>query len=587
LPLDKFPLTDWLGAEYRYQAGYNWKAGPVNIDDDLARTKNLQDIADYLDFKNTIQNNRENNVTGKVDLVKLYNKIKFLKELNTPPRPQTPARPTPGRPQAGPANRPATPAKADTVKSTPGLIKGFFRLLMSVRSVNATYSLSEGTILPGFTESPKFLGMDEQWRAPGWGFVLGKQDPGIRQKAAQNNWLTQTSSLTMPFSQIRNESLTLRANVEPSTDFKIQIDVKKEGTSSYQEIFRYDSTIYDPLNPLTHSDEYNYFRSFSPSRTGSYKISFMSIRTAFDRTNGDVQSNVFQKFEANVGIIEDRFQDLFGAEIDTVQDIVIPAFIAAYSGADPYTVNLSPFPKMPLPNWRIDYTGLNKIEALKEIFQSVTLSHSYQSSYSVVNYSNSLEFSDQSQVNIDQPIEDYNNRYFGDFKDGEFTPVYVISQVLISEQFAPLIGVNIRTKGRLTARADYKTKRDLALNISNAQVTELTSKDVSFELGYTKNNLKLPFRAQGRTIVLKNDVTFRMNVTVGDTRTIQRKIADQNTITNGNINFQLRPNISYVVNQKLTLQGYFERTINEPQITNSYPRATTRFGIQVRFSLAQ
>jgi cell surface protein SprA len=99
--------------------------------------------------------------------------------------------------------------------------------------------------------------------------------------------------------------------------------------------------------------------------------------------------------------------------------------------------------------------------------------------------------------------------------------------------------------------------------------------------------MKLPFKSQGRTIVLKNDVTFRMNVSISDNKTIQRKIDDLSTITNGNINFQLRPNVSYVVNQKLTVQGYFERTVNEPLVTNSYPRSTTRFGIQVRFSLAQ
>ena len=136
-------------------------------------------------------------------------------------------------------------------------------------------------------------------------------------------------------------------------------------------------------------------------------------------------------------------------------------------------------------------------------------------------------------------------------------------------------------------RADYKTKRDLALNISNAQVTEVSSKDVSFELGYTKNNFRLPIKTKGRTIVLKNDVTFRMNVTVSDTKTIQRKIEDQNIITSGNINFQLRPNISYIVNQKLSVQMYFERTINDPAVSNSFRRATTRFGAQIRFSLSQ
>jgi cell surface protein SprA len=165
--------------------------------------------------------------------------------------------------------------------------------------------------------------------------------------------------------------------------------------------------------------------------------------------------------------------------------------------------------------------------------------------------------------------------------------VYVISQVLISEQFAPLLGINLRTKSRIIAKLEYRTKRDLALNISNAQVSELNTKDVAFELGYTKNNMKLPFKSQGRTIVLKNDVTFRLNLTVSDTRTIQRKIGEPGTVTNGNINFQLRPNINYALNEKLNVQAYFERTVNEPMISSSYRRSTTRFGIQVRFNLAQ
>jgi cell surface protein SprA len=250
-------------------------------------------------------------------------------------------------------------------------------------------------------------------------------------------------------------------------------------------------------------------------------------------------------------------------------------------------MSLTPFPKTPLPNWRVDYTGLSKVNFLKNVFQSVTITHGYQSFYEVTNFSNSLEFSDRNVLQIDKPINDYNDSYFGVPGTNTALPVYVISQVLLTEQFAPLVGVNVRTKSRLTANFQYKTKRDLSLNISNAQITEMNTKDVSLELGFTKNNMKLPFKSEGRLIVLKNDVTFRMNVTVSDTRTIQRKIGELNTVTNGNINFQLRPNINYVVNQKLNVQLYFERTINEPQVSNSYRRATTRFGAQVRFSLAQ
>jgi cell surface protein SprA len=574
LPFDKIPATDWIGADYRYQASYSWKAGPVNKPDpvDSLKDPNSDDLDDDYDFKNTIQNSRDQSYTGKLDLVKLYNKVKVLKALNTPKKPVN---------TKTPQRQPQRPTKADTVKTSeplPGIARLFFRTLMSIRSINGTYTFTEGTVLPGFIEKPALFGMSKNWSAPGLSFVLGSQDPNIRHRAAANEWLAHKTDLTLPFQQTRNQTINLRANIEPSPDFKIQVDFRKEKTSMYQEIFR------DSANTG--------FQSRNPNRSGSYRVSIVSIMTAFNTSNDKVNSSVFHDFEQNLEIIRGRIQiaNPANAEYDlTTQDVIIPAFIAAYTGKDANAVSLSPFPNMPMPNWRVDYTGLNKSNFFNQIFQSITLSTGYQSSYSVMNYSNSLTAGvDVRDIEINHPIESYNSTFFGTKgTDDKVNPGFVISQVLISEQFAPLIGVNVRTKGRLTANFQYKTKRDLSLNISNAQITELNSKDVSFELGYTKNNMRLPIKQEGRTVVLKNDVTFRLNMTVSDNKTIQRKIAELNMITNGNINFQLRPNISYVVNQKLNIQIYFERTINAPQVSTAYRRATTKFGTQIRFSLAQ
>ena len=563
VPLDKFPLTDWVGAEYRYQVNYNWKAGPI---DQLDLPGEVRGIPDSLNFRNTIQNSRDQTLSGRLDLVKLYNKIGFLKNINSPPRPAT--------------TRPQPNQKADTVKTptTPPIVKGLLRLLMSVRSINGTYTVTEGTMLPGFEPTPHLFGLTKGFDAPGWDFVLGGQSPGIRTKAAENNWLVRSTSLTIPFTQTSTKSLTGRANIEPSPDLKVQLDIKKDVTDGYQEIFRFD-------------DMQNNYISLNPSRYGSYKISTMSIKTAFRSDNDELVSSVFQQFEENLLTVQQRFAAVNpGFEYDSIsQDVVIPAFISAYTGKSAEQISLSPFPRTPFPSWRVDYNGLNKIEAFKDIFQSITITHGYSSTYSVLNFSNSLQYENPGDVGFNVPIEKYNNGIFSNLTndEGRPVPIYVISQVLIAEQFSPLIGVNLRTKNRLTARAEYKTKRELALNIANAQVTEVSSKDVTVEVGYTKNNMKLPIKSQGRTIVLKNDVTFRMNMTISNQSTIQRKIEELNVLTNGNINFQLRPNISYVVNQKLNVQAYFERTINDPQVSNSFRRATTRFGFQVRFSLAQ
>ncbi len=379
----------------------------------------------------------------------------------------------------------------------------------------------------------------------------------------------------MPFSQTRVEDLNLRGTVEPLKDLKIQLDAKKTSTGNFQEIFRFDG------------DSINDFVSLTPSRTGSYSISFMALKTTFinDLDQEEYIHPTFNDFVANREIIRQRLNSLNGNgeyQLNS-QDVLIPSFIAAYSGKDPSEVNLSPFPKTPLPNWRLDYAGLSNIPALKEVFSSVNITHSYQSTFSVGNYANSLLYDQDLELTndiVDYPLASVST-------DNGIVPVYIVNQVAITERFSPLIGVNVRTKNRLTAKVDYKRERNLSLNLSNAQVTELRSSDISFDIGFTKDKFKLPFKVQGRTVTLENDIQFRMSFTIRDTKTIQRKIEETNAITNGNLNFQLRPTVSYVLNQKLNLTMYFERNINEPRLTNSYRRTSSAFGVQLRFSLSQ
>ena len=554
VPFDKLPLTNWLRTEYRYNVGYSWRAGPV-------------ERVDSLKLGNIIQNTQDQALSGGIDLVKLYNKIGYLKDINTPQRPPTPVE--------------RSRTKPDTVKQPPNnyAIKGFLRLLMAMRSISATYSVNQGTILPGFLPSPNLFGLDNTRTAPGWGFILGSQDPNIRKTAAESGWLSKSSKLTTPFSQSQVKDLGIRTALELSQDFKIQLDVKKTTTSSFQEIYRFD-----PNNTSATPDPFGY-TELSPSRTGSYRISTIAIGTSF-MNNTSLNSDVFKQFEKNIDIVKNRFSSLGQGYESKSQDVLIPAFISAYTGNGADRVGLSPFPSTPLPNWRVDYNGLTKIEALKDIFQSISLTHAYSSTYSVASFTNSLEYKN---VGNDIPLSDYNNGHFGTVLNSqqEVIPVYVISQVLISEQFAPLIGVSVRTKTKMTARLEYKTKRDLSLNISNAQITEVNAKDWSFELGYIKNNMKLPFKDQGRIITLKNDINFRLNISVTNNRTIQRKLDDVSTVTNGNINVQIRPNISYAVNNKLNIQLYVDRNVNDPLVTNSYPRTTTRVGTKILFNLAQ
>ncbi len=556
IPLDKLPITDWTNADLRYAVGYVWTSGALDQIDTLG---------------NVIENSRTISATGKFDLVKLYNKVPYLKKINQPPRRRSSRRPPP---------RAAT---SDTVKvkKESKVLNSFVRFLMMVRSVNVSYSIKDGTSLPGFRKSPYLLGMDTTWSSPGTDFILGSQDPNIRYRAANNGWLVDNPELTMPFRQLQTIDLNIKGIIEPARFFKIQVDLKKNKTAQYQEIFR--------------TDTLGVYGSFNPTRSGTYSITFLPIKTAFTIDDPDNISPLFENFIKYRAEIAQRLFEQTGINYGKDhQDVLIPAFIASYTGTAAREVSLSSFPRIPLPNWRLDYSGLGKLPGMRKYFSSFTITHAYAATFNIGNYTNSLLYDDPNLLLLNNEVE---NTKPGDKtnQEGEYVPRFVMQQVIITERFAPLIKISMRTRSKLSASVEYKTERNLALNLSNNQLTELNSKDIVLSLGFTKNNIRVPFRVQGRVKTLKNDMDFRLDLTIKDTKTIQRKFNETasgeevsvNTITNGNVNIQVRPNVAYALNNRLTLQFYYERTINQPRVTTSFRRTTTAFGVQVRFSLAQ
>lgn len=571
LPLDKLPLTDWVAADIQYSAGYNWQAAPLGLSDDSSNT-----------FGNVVQNNRSTALNGRVDMLKLYNKVKFLKEINSP-TPQ--ARGRGGQPPR-PQPKPGAEAAADsTEKKRPELkgLKAVLRALMTARSINFTYSRQEGTLLPDYFPTVSYFGIDRATGAPGWPFVLGSQDPDIRFTAARNGWLGNSPDQSRAFDQSLNESFTANTRMEPFKDFAVQLQLRKTKTTAYSEYF-----VWDP--------EQGTYVSQSPSKNGNFSMTFISIKTAFSPEDTGRVSGVFREFEANRAVILDRLnRDNPGSDGESFyslnhQDVLIPAFLAAYSGRDVSKASTALFPRIPLPNWRLDYAGLSKLPALSKTFSAINIKHSYASTYAVGSFQTSLDYP-IGALTLDNNIEYYNNSQFATIRNpsdttGAAIPLYVTQQVTIQEQFSPLIGIDLRTKSKLTFRLDYNRGRNLGLSLTNRQITEVTNQDLVFGFGFNKSNLRLPFRVNGEAVVLKNEVQFRTDLTFRDSRTIQRSIDGLNQITAGVFDFQFRPQINYQVNQRLNLQGYFERIITNPKISTSYPRRNTRFGIQLRFALS-
>ena len=635
LPLDKFPLTDWISADVAYTANYQWQAAPLGLADDSLRF-----------LGNTVQNSRERSVNGRFDLVKFYNKIKWLNEINNPkPKPKKKESPKPDpkakqavkkkEPPKKPAPKPKklskkeqkikdlkdaqlkaradsvtkatgidprktkdakaaekTKAETDTAKRKPPelkALKAVVRLLMSVRNVNFSVTSTENTILPGYTQTVDYLGINKSTNAPGWPFILGDQDPNIRVRAGKNGWLTTSPEISMPFSQSRTLLLSGRATVEPIKDFRVQIDVKRSETDIYSENYRTDTTIDDiKLGP----DGKPLYFSQTPSRSGNYSVSFIAINTAFSKIdpNNQYRTPEYQKFEENRAVVQQRLINsgqIPGADTASLkqdaQTVLIPSFIAAYTGKDASSIALTAFPKIPLPNWRLDYAGLTKIPYLADKFSSVNLTHGYTCNYSVDQFTSTLTYGANDALLLTRDKEIIPNKIS---PEGIVVPVYAVNQTTIQERFSPLVGINIRTKSKITLKFDYNRDRTIVLNTPNASVTEQRTKDYTFGAGYQKSGLKLPFKVQGVQVVLKNEVTFRCDISYRNIANMQRFFSQANTFVAGSTReLQIRPTINYVVNQRFNIQIYYSRVVTNPYTSQSFPTKTTKFGIQMRFNL--
>ncbi|MCP9767735.1 cell surface protein SprA [Lacihabitans sp. LS3-19] len=580
LPLDKFFLLDWMKADTRFNNNYGYTAGSFKIEDENGDA-----------FGNMLENGRELAINGQVDLVKLYNKLKFLRMANAPNPPKQRFTRAPGDDE-------------EVKLQTGSVTKSLTRVLMTLRGINADFALFETTLLPGFLPSPKFFGMDgSNEYAPGIEFVMGSQNRNIHKIAAQKGWLSQSIIQNNPFTQTRGVKFNFGTRLEPFKGLTMQIKGNLTRADSYQEMYR----------PETVGGS---FQSLNPVRNGSFSMSFWSFKTGFTKMSNDsaslYQYQIFDNMVGNRQKVLDRLNgintnaegQLIGKYDLNSQDVLIPAFFSAYSGQSLDKIfaksikkggkTFNPFLSFPMPNWRIDYQGLEKLPLFKQVFNSITLSHQYSSTYSVGNFTSSLEYGNQ-LLNLairdyplgDKTIETYANIPYLNSNTPLFAPAFIMSTISMEEKFSPVIGVQFTTKRNFTGSFNWNKERKAALNLSNAQVAEYNSKDFVFGIGYKKNNVKLPFRGRdGNLIVLKNDVNFRIDITSRDLKVLQRRLDGDVVPIQGNYNLQIRPQLQYQFNKKINAGMYWERLVNTPFTSLSYQRTSSIFGINARFNLS-
>ena len=263
--------------------------------------------------------------------------------------------------------------------------------------------------------------------------------------------------------------------------------------------------------------------------------------------------------------------------------MLIPAFLAAYTGIDARNIYLTPFPSFleVLPNWRVTYDGLTRIGLFERLFKNVTLSHAYQCTYSVGSYSSYLNW-----ISVDG-----NKGFVQNELSGEPMPSspYNISSVSINEKFAPLFGVSVTLKNDLKINAEYRDGRTLTLNSAAGQVVEALTRNVTIGLGYKIVGFNTVLKMRGSGKGISNDLTVNADFSYQQNQALIRRIESNYTqATSGSRTISFNVSANYVMSKRVTISAFFDHQVNTPLISaNAYPTSNTAYGITFNLNLAR
>ncbi|MGM9799207.1 MAG: cell surface protein SprA [Muribaculaceae bacterium] len=468
------------------------------------------------------------------------------------------------------------------------------RFLMAPRSFSIKWRKTQGLTLPLFrNDIGNVFGQSNSYgpMSPGLDFAFGFTGKDYMYTALERNWLITDDGQTSPAIWATTNELNLEFNLEPIKGLKIQLTMNRTDNRSEQMQFMYENI------PVT--------------RSGSFTMTYNALSTALGSSNADngYRSDAFDKLLEYIPQVAQRVEDKYagtsypnsgfikdtqyagkpfdknvGTVSNTSSDVLIPAFLAAYTGKDARSIFLDPFPSFGQvkPNWRITYDGLVNLGNMRNIFKTFTLSHAYQCTYSVGSYSSYLNWITADGSDIGFTLDELTG-----------APVpsspFNISSVAITEKFAPLIGAKVTLKNDITANIEYRDSRTLTLNTSAGQVVEATQRGITIGAGYKIVGFNTFLKMKGTQSGVSNDLTLNADISLQNTQSLVRRIESNYTqATNGTKTFTINFTASYVLSKRLTIAAFFDHQVNTPLVTtSSFPTTNSSYGLTFNLSLAR
>ncbi len=565
LPFSKIPALEFINAQYSYTGDFLWQKGSEIL-------RNLEDIPN---LGNSIQNSSQHQINGNLSMATFYDYIGLKKKGQSNARQsinnqQSRRR---GNQQQNSQNQQTQQQNTEDEEIGFGtqLLNSGITILRALDNVQFNFSESRGIFLPGYTNNVGFAGTLK----PSAGFVFGGQRD-IREIAARKGWITLFQDFNEQYTRNLTEQMDLQAGLKLLPGLTIDILANRMYMDTYTENFRVDP-------------ESLQYQSLAPNLFGNFSITTNLIQTAFETSTAE-NSPTFQVFRENrltvarrlateAGINpdnpdnldEDGFPRGFGK---TNQAVLLPAFLAAYTGQDASSVKLGAFRDTPIPNWNMKYTGLMRIKWFQENFNRFSIEHGYISNYTINQFQNNLEYD-----RVD-PFGEFNKD-----QNGNFINKLLIGNINLSEQFSPLVKVDFEMKNSVSILAEIKRDRVLSLSFNNNLLTEMQGDEYRLGLGYRIRDLRIITKFEGNRRVLSSDLNLKADISFRRNETIIRSLdVLNNRTTSGQDIYTINFTADYGLTRNLTAAFFYDHTFSENAISTIFPQTTIRTGIRLTYN---
>lgn len=579
IPFNKFPFLSFIRGTYSYTSDFQWNKGS-DMYENLAITDD-DGFTNYYNLGNSVQNASTHRINSQLNMRTFYNYIGLRKKRATPAAGQGGAA---GRGGANDArtsrdNRSQSTllqrsegvsgAGAASGAGDSGLSLGdksyntLVTLLTSLRRVTFNYQENRGTYLPGYLPKVGAIGTLK----PSTGFIFGSQSD-IRHEAARRGWLTLFPEFNEQFTQVVDKQLDVQANLELLPDLTIDLNGNRLYSESFSENYRIDNDMYQALTPNTF---------------GNFNISTILLGSSFKSSNLH-HSAPFEDFKNNRLLIANRLaEEHYGTSnfpVDedgypigfgkTSQDVLLPAFLAAYRGTSASKEKTSFLRSIPLPNWDVKYTGFMRLEWFKQNFNRFSIHHGYRAAYTI----------NQFQTNLDYDV----NNPEATTQNGNFKSKTLVGNVNLTEQFTPLAKVDFEMKNDISIMAEYRKDRALSLSFANNLLTEVQGNEIVVGMGYRIRDLRIGTNFAGEQRVLRSDLNFKVDFSRRDNKTIIRYLdIANNQTTAGQTIYGLQFTADYALTDSFTVLFYYDHTFSEYAISTAFPQTTVRSGFTLRY----